>query len=643
MLWVVVSCLMALALVLVSCGGTETETTVGPGVEVDGGDGGDSGDAGDGDDDDVHDDGDDHDEDGAVDEEAVVDPTKPRYGGTITIRSNTDPSCCDSAAGHMMAGELILGYTHEQILDFNWVRGNAPGGTGEFDIRAVSSPEGYMGPQLAESVEITAPGVWVFQIRDNMHWQPVDNPGGDIMGARLVTMDDIISSYDRMVYGEGSAMQRLQPRVANAMVFEQTGPWELTVRTPVQPITAQWWVLEGGGFAILQPTDIIEQFGNIDDWTMQVGTGPWMLEDYVADSQATYIKNPIYYLDNPMGPGKGDQLPYADKIRRLVIPDNSTAFAALRTGKVDILGVPGIPREDALQIINTTEGIEYDAYLPAGFGAGMAVNFNLSDPTKPWALTENGKKVRQALMLAIDYDSIVNDYFDGEAAMEMVLTDPNFEGVGYVPLEELSDEIQELFSYNVDKAKALLTEAGYPEGFKAQVLVAQTPGARADELSLVSAMWEQIGVELDIVVTENLNLTAMVTRSFDWDDMIYGTAGTSPGSFAFSLYTYVGYYRGDNRLQFASRLDENGSPDPVIEGYFDTMSENLYTNWPAVYEAVEGLRPYLIENAFKVPFPTPYPYTLWWPWLKNTGSYSENGVILKYFWVDQDLKASMGY
>ncbi|MEE8418807.1 MAG: ABC transporter substrate-binding protein [Dehalococcoidales bacterium] len=630
---ILVSCLIALSFVVVACGqAADTDVTRGPGIVVS--------------EEEKEKEAVEEEEKEAVEEEEeeeVVDPTRPRYGGTITVRTNVDPSCCDSAAGHMMAGALILGYSHEQLLDFDWARGKALGGTGEFDVRAVSAPEGYMGPGLVESVEITAPGVWVFQVRQNMHWQPVDNPGGDIMGGRLVTMDDILSSYDRMIHGEGSAMQRLQPRVANAMVFEQTGPWELTVLTPVQPITAQWWVLEGGGFAILQPTDIIEQFGNIDDWRMQVGTGPWMLTDYVASSQATYIRNPIYYLENPIGPGKGDQLPYADKLRRLVIPDGSTTFAALRTGKLDVLGGAGVPREDALQIISTAPGIEYNSYLPSGFGAGKAVNFNFTDPTKPWALTDNGRKVRQALMLATDYDSIVNDLYDGEAQMEMILTDPNFEGVGYVPLDELDQSVQDLFSYDVAKAKALMAEAGYPDGFKAKVLVPTVPGVRADEVSLLAGMWDAIGVELDIEVTDATALTSMVTRTFDWDDMIYGTAGTSPGSFAFSLYTYVGYYRGDNRLQFASRLDENAPEDPIIEGYFDTMSENLYTNWPAVYEAVEQLRPYLIEQAFKIPFPTPLVYTLWWPWLKNTGGMGEAGVNIKYFWVDQDLKKSMGY
>ena len=56
-------------------------------------------------------------------------------------------------------------------------------------------------------------------------------------------------------------------------------------------------------------------------------------------------------------------------------------------------------------------------------------------------------------------------------------------------------------------------------------------------------------------------------------------------------------------------------------------------------KAVEGIRPYLIENAFRVPFPQPFSYNMWQPWVMNT--FGEGGIpaMLKYYWVDQDLKS----
>jgi peptide/nickel transport system substrate-binding protein len=343
---------------------------------------------------------------------------------------------------------------------------------------------------------------------------------------------------------------------------------------------------------------------------------------------------------NPVGPGKGDQLPYADKVKRLVIPDTSTFYAAIRTGKLDMTALGGVNVDDFEELRRSAPDLEYLEYLGDGFGNAHAVNFNLADKNKPWA----DKRVRQALMMAIDYDSIINGYFKGKAEKDTVLVNRNFEGKGYKPLSTMAQSVQDLYKYNPDKAKQLLTEAGYPNGFKAELLVPSVPDSIVDQASIIKDMWGNVGVDLNIKPTENASLVTIVTRSFTWPDMFYGSnSGGQVGSFGFSLYTYFGYYRGDNRPQFASRTDPNGTPDPVIEKAFATTQENIYTNWPAAYKAVEDIRPYLIENAFRVPFPQPLSYSMWQPWLKNTYGAGPAGYYLKYYWVDQDLKASLGH
>ena len=153
-------------------------------------------------------------------------------------------------------------------------------------------------------------------------------------------------------------------------------------------------------------------------------------------------------------------------------------------------------------------------------------------------------------------------------------------------------------------------------------------------------MWAKVNVELTLKPTEGTAMTTLLTRTFAWPDMFYGNfSGGTVAAFAFSLYTYFGYYRGDNRPQFASRTDPNGKPDPTIETAFAETQKNVYVNWPAAYKAVESVRPYLIENAFRVPFPQPFSYNMWQPWVKNT--FGEGGIpaMLKYYWVDQDAQA----
>ena len=562
--------------------------------------------------------------------------TKPQYGGTMTVRELTDPLCCDSASNMMMTNTLGLNYVYEQLLKFDWSKG--PAGTGEYSNKAYTSPESQMGPELVESVEKPSPDVWILNIRKGVHYQMTGTEAGKLVNGREMTADDIVKAYERLIHGPNAAIKVLQPRVAAAMTVEKTGPWQVTMKTPVQPVTAQWWVIEGGGYGFMYPPELIDKYGDLNNWKNTVGTGPWILTDWVPGSSVTLERNPNYWGINPVGPGKGDKLPYADRVRRLIIPDASTFFAAVRTAKMDFAGA--VSYDDFSELHRTASQLEYLEYLGDGFANAHAVNFNLADKTKPWA----DKRVRQALMMATDYDAIVNGYFKGKAEKDTVLVNRNFQGKGYQPLSTMAQSVQDLYKYNPDKAKQLLKDAGFPNGFKAELMVPSVPQEIVDQGTIIKDMWSKVGVDLTLKPTDNTAMTTLLTRTFAWPDMFYGNfSGGTVAAFAFSLYTYFGYYRGDNRPQFASRTDPNGTPDPVIEAAFAETQKNVYVNWPACYKAVEGIRPYLIENAFRVPFPQPIVYNMWQPWIKNT--FGEGGIpaMLKYYWVDQPLKQSLGY
>jgi peptide/nickel transport system substrate-binding protein len=560
---------------------------------------------------------------------------KPKYGGSLTVREVTDPLCCDSAANMMMTNTLGLNYVYEQLLKFDWAKG--PAGTGEYSNKAYTSPESQMGPELVESVEKPSPEVWILNIRKGVHYQKTDTEAGRLVNGREMTADDVVKAYERLVHGPNAAIKVLQPRVAAAFVIEKTGPWQVKFTTPVQPVTAQWWVIEGGGYGFMYPPELIDKYGDLNNWKNTVGTGPWIVSDWVIGSSVTLVRNPDYWGTNPVGPGKGDKLPYADKIKRMVIPDTSTVLAAFRTGKLDFLNSDYETFKDLTATSHKFQSLEY---LGDGFANAHAVNFNLADKTKPWA----DVRVRQALMLATDYNSIIDGYFKGKAEKDTVLVNRNFQGKGYQPLSTMAQSVQDLYKYNPDKARQLLKDAGFPNGFKAELMVPTVPQEIVDQGTILKDMWAKVGVDLTLKPTESTAMTTLLTRTFAWPDMFYGNfSGGTVAAFAFSLYTYFGYYRGDNRPQFASRTDPNGTPDPKIEAAFAETQKNVYVNWPAAYKAVEGIRPYLIESAFRVPFPQPFSYNMWQPWIMNT--FGEGGIpaMLKYYWVDQDTKSSMGY
>ena len=98
------------------------------------------------------------------------------------------------------------------------------------------------------------------------------------------------------------------------------------------------------------PAEVIERYGDYKDWRNVVGTGPWMLTDYVEGASKSYIKNPDYYGFDEKYPE--NRLPYADEMRAPLMPEEATRISALRTGKLDIVGnvgtvsIASVPPED---------------------------------------------------------------------------------------------------------------------------------------------------------------------------------------------------------------------------------------------------------------------------------------------------------
>ena len=70
----------------------------------------------------------------------------------------------------------------------------------------------------------------------------------------------------------------------------------------------------------------------MQDWKTAVGTGPWMLTDWVKGSALTYTKNPNYWGHDEKFPEH--RLPYLDEVKMLIIPEFSTRLAALRAGRI---------------------------------------------------------------------------------------------------------------------------------------------------------------------------------------------------------------------------------------------------------------------------------------------------------------------
>ena len=556
-------------------------------------------------------------------QEAAPTPEKPRYGGTFNMVLNAEILGFDPA---FPSTGIPTRMVQETLMESDW--GKGPAGTGQSDMLGVMPPTDFFRPLVAESYEIPTIGTMIFNIRRGVRYGL--NPASEaskLMNGRELTADDVVFSVNRQISATTSPTRTGAPEMSRNASANKTGPWQVTIKTPVDP----WWGFAnffGTWASYLEAPDVVTKYGDTRDWRNLVGTGPFMLTEYVPGSAATLKRNQNYWDKNPVGPGKGDQLPYADAIRLLIIPDVSTRLAALRTAKLD--WASPVSTEDAVTVKLTSKELKYEYYW-GSYGTTI-IGMRLDKPELPF----KDLKVRQGLMLATNFDSIVKDLFMGDADVQAWPTLPDkVNRPAYMPLSEMPANVQALYKYGPEKAKQLLKEAGYPNGFKTKIVVTNTP-ALIDRLSVIKDMWAKIGVDLEIQPKEPAVYNSLsTTRSYE--ELIYKGA---PGG-TMNIGTM-------SAMQGETHWNMSYVRDPKVGQVHGEIQKNIVINMPKVFQLYHDLLPYALEQAWVIPTPFPHQYTFWWPWVKNyQGEIYVMGfagyTFAKFVWIDQDLKKQMGH
>lgn len=594
--WVVLSSLMALSLVIASCG---------PAVEEE-----------------------EEEEEGAVviieeeeveeeEEEVVEEVTGPQYGGVINVIA-PEPMGFDEVYT-VAANTLTMKLTHQELFMGDWARG--PAGTSEFDWtqRGIRKFDTYTGC-LADSWEIPELGTIILHIRDGVRYAlDPNNAASRLLNGRELTAEDVAYSLTTYTTNPRAALSYGDTRFGTYTALDKE-----TIKITL-PTTAFDDVGIVGDFASIMPPELEQAYGLPLDWYENVGTGPFILTDFVPDSSSTFAKNPNYWEKDPVGPGQGNQLPYLDGFRFIVIPDVSSQLAAIRTGGVDILHDVGWDNAETLK--QTSPQLLYKKYYAGSIGA---IAMRTDKPELPY-----GKKdVRRALMMATDFESIRDDYFGGDAQINSFpICDIKEYHNAYLPLAEAPASVQELYIYNPVKAKQLLSDAGYPDGFQATILCVFSD---ADYLSIIKDMWSKVDVELEIQTVES-GVWYSIFWGRNYDELIYAAPG--PVANVYICFWYAGHLLGGNM----SFID-----DPVCWEAKDRMMEVSIMD-PAAADAInKELMKYVLDQAWEIPSPAPPGYHFWWPWVKNyhgeiSMGYDNAYSYAKYVWIDQDLKKSMGY
>ncbi|MFC2041802.1 ABC transporter substrate-binding protein, partial [Chloroflexota bacterium] len=550
-------------------------------------------------------------------------PEVPKYGGEFVGCAAEAPYTFDDCYGAPSDG-ILLQATNERLVAGDWAKG--PAGSNEYDFMVsgflIMPTTGY----LAESWEVPDDNTFIFHIRKGAHFAL--NPQSEasrLVGGREMTAEDVAFSITRQykdvpkAYGatntHGWFQSATVPDKYTVVVKGDSEAWP-TTNTFVRMVNQVHIV----------PPEVVKKYGDMRDWRVSCGTGAWMLVDYMPGSSAKLIKNPNYWMYDPLHPE--NQLPYMDEQTWLFIKDRSTRMAALRTGKVDRIAQmkddAGLSPEEMGSLLRSNPDLQSAPCITQRSTISMRVD----RPELPFHDT----RVRQALAMGIDRQAILRDYYQGQGELITWPSAPAFAPDGFTPYEKLPPDIKELFDYQPEKAKSLLAEAGYPNGFKTSVICSNNEN-EIDLLSIVTDYWSKIGVDLTLDVKESAVFTS-IQKAKTHEEMLY--YAPTVGS-ALILVT----------LQPGHRRNTCMCDDPYINERFEQIwaTENI-DNRRKRYNALNEVHLYALEQTFCIGLPSNQIYTVWQPWVQNyhgelTVGYGAYTNFTNYIWLDQDMKKQM--
>jgi peptide/nickel transport system substrate-binding protein len=511
--------------------------------------------------------------------------------------------------------------TNQSLISGDWSRG--PAGTGEFEFcKAMYGSWDSCSGVLAESWEVTEPGTIIFHIRKGIKYAlDPSSAASRLVGGRELNAYDVATSLELLKSVFGSA-----PSFGGFRESKNTALDDWTVQTVLPPNLLDEIRITAIYCPLFAP-ELYEKKYDLQDCHNTVGTGPFMLKDFVSSSSATLVKNPTYWETDPVGTGKGSQLPYVASVRFLIIADDSTRLSAFRTGKIDVLH--GVSWEDELVLKSNTKLLEKRHFSDALHTLAMR--------TDKQDLPFKDINVRKAMMLATDFNTIAETWGGGDA---QILTYPihytKEDAPAYIGLDDpdLPQEVKDLYVYNPDKAKELLADAGYPEGFKTSIITDSTPGS-VDYLSIIKDQWSKVGIEVTIEPKESGTLQS-IKADRKHPEMI--DQGGAPNANLFLASAFMGATRGGN-MSYIN--------DPLVNEAYTAWNAYTISDPVKAMGMFREVMKYSLGQAWMIPGVNPATYHMWWPWLKNY--HGELGLartirgFAKYAWIDEELKDSMGY
>ena len=391
------------------------------------------------------------------------------YKDTLVFAMNTDVQSMDPQIQNDTTSEQVVKMLYNTLLKFE--------------------DDGTVVGDLAESWSVSEDKLtWTFNLKQGVKFH----------NGKELTSADVKATFDRALNAEAGGL-RTTEIIKMFTAVEAPDPYTVTITTdgPYGPMESLMCNMSLG----IMDADYIEKYG-LDLGTSvegENGTGPFKVVSWERDQEIVVERFDDYFGT----PAKLQTVVYT------IIPEAASRVIALETGEVDVIDKP--TDEDLARLEADTENF---TVLRKPTISQRLFRFGCNDPII------SNTKVRQAIVYAIDRQAIIDALFTGSGYPSTAPLAPVT--FGYSDLGEIEQDLE--------LAKSLLAEAGYPDGFDTKIITTERYQNGIELAEIISQQLAQIGINAEIEVWEWSALSAswngITADEFDQPIFIMG-AGPS--------------------------------------------------------------------------------------------------------------------
>jgi peptide/nickel transport system substrate-binding protein len=339
-------------------------------------------------------------------------------------------------------------------------------------------------PDIAESWTMSPDKkVWTFKLRKGVFFHPYP---GNANGYEL-TSEDVLFSLKRAANKDTSAYAGEY----TGFSFEAVDPLtvKITIDKPISdPLFLAKFSNYAGGFIVCKKA--IETKG--EDWykTNPVGTGPFKFDSYEPRQKVVMAANPKYFRGAPV----------LKKVTARFMPDVSSREFGLQTGELDI--IEGLKEDKWIEKVATFKDVKAPTFGPC---ETQMLFFNMSKP--PF----NDPRVRKAFSYALSRDIIAN-FMGKNLAVPIYSPALATPAPGALTKEEAL-KAGVVYDNNVEQAKKLLAEAGFPNGIKTEAIVSEMSSSYQKPMVAIQALVRKAGIDMQVKIVDHASFHSQIREN----------------------------------------------------------------------------------------------------------------------------------